>query len=88
MASSGWWGRATSEQKLAQVQGALEVGMSAGQCAMNVGTMRQNVSDFALRHGLSFSGVGDLEASRHRWATHRARKKFFSGEDVDFWRSA
>lgn len=64
MIRTGWWYRATQAEKLAQIDGCIEVGMTAKQCAMNVGTYedegsdadgRQRILAFATYHGRTFS---------------------------------
>lgn len=53
---SGWWYRATQEQKLAQIDAAIEVGMTVPQVAINCGANVNTVGSFATNHGRHFSG--------------------------------
>lgn len=53
---SGWWHRATQEQRLAQIDAAIELGMTCPQVAKNCGGSVSAVSGFALNHGRNFSG--------------------------------
>lgn len=58
----GWWYRATQEQKLAQIDAAIELGMTAKQVAMNCGCYISDrhtstiVDAFARYHGRRFAG--------------------------------
>lgn len=49
-----WWSRASSEQKLAQIDGGIELGMSSRQIALNVGATRAAVLEFGRRAGRQF----------------------------------
>lgn len=70
--SKGWWYRATTEQRLAQIDAGIELGMTAAQVAMNCGCLADQdfnargqlgsgklVSDYALRHGRQFPRKGN-----------------------------
>jgi hypothetical protein len=48
-----FWKTATKEQKLAQIDGGIECGMTARQVAMNCGTPSINVYRFAERNNRS-----------------------------------
>jgi hypothetical protein len=51
-----FWQHASTQQRLAQIDGAISVGMTMRQTAMNLGTYKQNIADFAHKHGRSFAG--------------------------------
>lgn len=53
---STFWKSATNKQKLAQIDAAIELGLTAKQCAMNVGTGHSNLNIFANRNGRTFMG--------------------------------
>lgn len=54
----GWWYRATDEQRLAQIDGAIECGMTMNQVVMNCGAKSTGaVSMFASRRGRSFGTI-------------------------------
>lgn len=95
---SGWWYRATAEQKLAQIDAAIEIGMTAKQVAMNCGVdlglsdRGYTVQSFATYHGRAFSQADDYK--RRLAATRRHKRKagldaakqaYFRGEPVDVW---
>lgn len=61
-----WWSRASTEQKLAQIDGGIECGMSGRFIAMNVGTTRAAVLEFGRRHGRRF--IARASAANNRWA--------------------
>ena len=55
---SSWWSRASTEQKLAQIDGGISLGMTAKQVAMCLRVDTQNkaetVNAFAYRNGRRF----------------------------------
>lgn len=51
---NSWWSRASTEQKLAQIDGGIELGMSGRHIALNVGATRSAVLEFGRRHGRRF----------------------------------
>jgi hypothetical protein len=53
-----FWKTATTEQKLAQIDGGIECGMNSTQIAMNLGTNPARVTQFASYHRRSFEGRG------------------------------
>lgn len=53
---SSWWSRASRDQKLAQIDGGIECGVSAKHIAMNVGASVSAVHEFGRRHGRKFNG--------------------------------
>lgn len=66
-----FWTTATQEQKLAQIDGALELGVNSNQLAMNCGTTPAAVRQFARNHGRSFASVQGL----HNWGASGARRQ-------------
>lgn len=77
----GWWYRATREQRLAQIDAAIELGMNARQTAMCLGCLwveKQNgasvadkeggsrVNVFAQRNGRHFDGGLSVGARAHK----------------------
>lgn len=82
---AGWWYRASQEEKLAQIDGCIELGMTAAQCAMNCGCfyevsgwMRAGmvVSSFAAYHGRSFPMTEDKEVGRRKKLRRLNRRRF------------
>lgn len=53
-----FWKHASAEQRLAQIDGAILLGLTAGQVGMNCGTTAGAIKSFAYYHGRRF-GVGD-----------------------------
>lgn len=62
--SKGWWHRATTEQRLAQIDAAIQLKMTAGQVAKNCGCYDAQdyanfpgkvVASFAASHGRYFN---------------------------------
>ena len=49
-----WWACASTQQKLAQIDGGIELGLSGRHIAINVGAPRAAVLDFGHRHGRTF----------------------------------
>lgn len=49
-----WWANATVEQKLAQIDGGIECGMTARQIGLNCGATLIAVRNFGNYHGRSF----------------------------------
>jgi hypothetical protein len=61
-----WWSRASTEQKLAQIDGGIDCGMSARHIATNVGATREAITIFGHRHGRKF--VAKTTSSQNRRA--------------------
>lgn len=55
---STFWKHATTEQRLAQIDAGILLGLTAGQIGMNCGTSAGTIRGFAYYHGRKF-GVGD-----------------------------
>lgn len=88
MATSNWWHVATTEQKLAQITGGIECGMTAQQIAMCSGARVANVSMFAVRRSIHFPNEYALRGKKTaatRWSGNSARKSYLAGEPVDLW---
>ena len=54
--TSSWWSRASREQKLAQIDGGIECGMSARHIAVNVGVTTSAIHEYGRRNGRRFTG--------------------------------
>lgn len=48
--SVDWWSRATTSRKLAQIDGGIEIGMTAEQIAICSGCEATDIEDFATSH--------------------------------------
>lgn len=78
--AKGWWYHATDEQRLAQIDGAIECGMTQAQVAINCGANSQGaISMFTSRHGRSFGEANRrssklVSASRERMRIMRSKK--------------
>lgn len=97
----GWWYRATDAEKLAQIDGCIELGMTAKQCAFNCASEFhwQTLVGFGNRHGryfgdVAYAGKCDKVVSaifeggkytNKRSTLNRRRDAYLSGEPVDFW---
>ncbi|WP_156612854.1 hypothetical protein [Ensifer sp. Root142] len=53
---SSWWARASKEQKLAQIDGGIDCGISAKHIAMNVGATVSAIHEYGRRNGRKFMG--------------------------------
>jgi hypothetical protein len=90
---SSWWHNATTEQRLAQIDGGLECGMTARQVALASRVPegeRTIVSSYARSHGRQFPAeTGERERHRKRsstdWAAKRARDAYLRGDPIDLW---
>lgn len=56
-----WWKRATEEQRLAQIDGGIECGMTIRQIAMNCGATTNAVGAYGRSHGRTFTGVASMK---------------------------
>ncbi|WP_421591126.1 hypothetical protein [Shinella sp. M27] len=65
---SSWWSRASTEQKLAQIDGGIECLMSARHIAMNLGAEREEVLSFGAYHGRRFKSRNTVAAARRAGA--------------------
>lgn len=60
-----WWHKATVEQKLAQIDGGIECGMTSRQIGMNCGASLNVVKIFCSEHGRKLPArTGSMAASR------------------------
>lgn len=67
-----YWTKSTTAQKLVQINGAIECGMTATQCAMNLRTTKGAILGFMNKHGLSYASSKETI----RAAQSRAGKKY------------
>lgn len=51
----GWWQNATTEQRLEQVKGCIECGMTCKAASITLGVTYGALSSFAEYHGLRFA---------------------------------
>ena len=59
-----WWSRASREQRLAQIDGGIECGLSARHIAMNVGATTSAVHELGRRNGRKFTGKNTVSQNR------------------------
>jgi hypothetical protein len=84
---NSWWERASIEQRLAQIDGGIELGMTALQVAMASG-FRDGIAVGAFANNHSrFFGRASKNTSRNRAADIKKSAKwaYDHGERVDFW---
>jgi hypothetical protein len=70
-----FWKTATKEQKLSQIDGGIECGMSARQIGLNLGTSRDNVIAFANGNGRSFPRTSIRPAQSVKAMAHAMKRK-------------
>lgn len=90
MSGKGWWFHATAEQRLAQIDGGIECGLTGSQIALALGGNAVGVRQFAWAHDRKL-GRGGEKASRPRRAAAditRAKLAFLRGDRVDFFGAA
>lgn len=93
-----WWDRASRDERLAQIDAGIELGMSAHQVAMNCGCVYDGdkkgalLDKFARYYGRHFQSDQTVkmknvwrERRTHEVPLKRAKTSYFSGEPVDFW---
>lgn len=81
-----WWDKASTEERLAQIDGGLECGLTARQVAMASRAVRSQIVKFAGAHGRHFPMTGSGTPSHQRKNKARVdRSAFFRGEPVDMW---
>lgn len=74
---NGWWYTATRDQKLAQIDGGIELGMNARQVAMVTGALPATVQAFACAYDRHFPGITEIgrqkiaQAQKRIWAERR-----------------
>lgn len=85
--ANSWWHRATPAQRLAQIDGGIECGMTARQVAMACGTSPGAVGTCASANARCFPiKTKSTSASIARAALNRRnRAAYLRGEHVDFW---
>ena len=88
MTTSNWWHVATTEQKLAQLTGGIECGMTAKQIGMCSGALSGAVRRFAQCHEVTIPHFRHMATKKRNatvWSGHWARKSYLAGEPVDMW---
>lgn len=83
----GWWHNASVEQRLAQIDGGIECGLTAGQVAMVSGSTPGAVGSFAIFYGRKFPAKNKASSASiaRAGAKKRDRAAYMSGRPVDFW---
>jgi hypothetical protein len=75
----GWWSRASTAERLAQIDAAIELGMTARQCAINCGCLDElkiardqpgALQYFAFRNGRHFNGFS-ANKNANLWSERR-----------------
>lgn len=62
---NGWWYRATTKQRIEQIEGAIDAGLTYIECALFVRCDRPStVLSFARYYGLKFCGDRDVQKRR------------------------
>lgn len=88
---NNWWSNASAEQRLAQIDGGIECGLSAREIA---GFSRLTdgvdvIRTFARRHDRRCANQRNAAiGTERRLAAVRARRAFIAGEAIDFWNNA
>jgi len=90
---NSWWSRSTTDERLAQIDGGIELGMPARLVAFNCGTVRHTLHSFAMRYGRSFPQDMGHDSQKLTQdimrngsvATRRLGEAYLSGEPVDMW---
>jgi len=91
---NSWWHRATTDQRLAQIDGGIECGMTARHVALACGLIdgKDVVHNFARRHDRSFPAENRVNQSQKGNTRHHKvnadRSAYLRGERVDLWGSA
>jgi hypothetical protein len=84
-----FWRKATVEQKLAQIDGAIELGMTSVQCARNCGASTDMaVRNFAGRHGRNFPRTGEQARRKISEAQRKASPAASHGSMRRNWERA
>lgn len=83
--ASSWWHRATPAQRLAQIDGGIECGMTVNQVALASGIGRGALMNFAVRNERSFPKRGSTHALRRSGGIRTDRAAYLRGDHVDFW---
>lgn len=73
-----FWQTSSQAQKLAQIDGAIECGMTARQVAVNLGTTRSTIISFALKHDRHFGR--NIDGYKGAVKQQIARKMRLQGE--------
>lgn len=80
-----WWDKASTEERLAQIDGGIECCMTSRQVAIASRTSMGAVIGFAARHGRSFPNVGATPNRRRMGRIVSDRAAYLRGDRVDLW---
>lgn len=88
-APRSWWSSASTAEKLAQLDGGIECGMTAAQIALNCGApSAMAVYHIAHSNGRRFPTEGRARAVRRAQSVKRDRAAYLRGEAIDLWAEA
>lgn len=85
MVREGWWYRASEAERLAQIDSAIELGISYAVLALNVGASPHTVMNFAKSHRRDrdrFNAGDRAWLTRARREAEDRRRAYFAGESV------
>lgn len=83
-----WWDKASTAERLAQIDGGIECGLTAAQIGMTCGASRWAVADFAGSHGRSLVRKKSTFGKSRHHERDRDRAAYLRGDRIDLWGNA
>jgi len=81
-----FWDTSTLEQKIEQIEGAIECDLSQEQTAINLGTSRSSIRSFCEKNGITFNKKNSFKIGRERKENlDKVKQDYFSGQRRNFW---
>lgn len=79
--NDGWWYLATDDQRMEQVLGAIECGMTQAQLSMNVGaTSSRAISNWCRAQGVHWGLRNDGRSGRFYQGKRNRARTYYRGE--------
>jgi len=94
--TNNWWQNASTEARLAQIDGAIDLGMTVRQTCLASGMPYDDISaknnpvrSFAYQHGRTFGRTSAKARviSQRKHAPEKRRRSYLAGESREHWDS-
>jgi len=84
-----WWDKASTAERLAQIDGGIECGLTMAEVAIASGTSFGAIAGFCNRQGLKFGTRSTHTAGQRRTGKIRSdRSAYIRGDHIDLWGNA
>jgi len=85
---TNWWDKASTAERLAQIDGGIALGMTSAQIAMASGTTRFVITSTASQNGRSLGLHKPSHGRNRHHDRNRDRSAYLRGDSIDLWGTA